>query len=71
MNVLFSLAVQVIQKFMLRKGQDITAMALNTDNSNLVVSTADKQLLIFTDPAVSSSNFETEDAKVVFCMSES
>lgn len=59
MNVLFLLAVQVIQKFMLRKGQDITAMALNTDNSNLVVSTADKQLLIFTDPAVSASNFET------------
>jgi hypothetical protein len=37
---------------MLRKGQDITAMALNSDNTNLVVSTADKQLLVFTDPSV-------------------
>lgn len=37
---------------MLRKGQDITAMALNSDNTNLVVSTADKQLLVFTDPSL-------------------
>ncbi|KAG0575918.1 hypothetical protein KC19_5G040000 [Ceratodon purpureus] len=44
--------LEVIQKFMLRKGQDITAMALNSDNTNLVVSTADKQLLVFTDPSV-------------------
>lgn len=47
-------AWQVIQKFMLRKGQDITAMALNGDNTNLVVATADKQLLVFTDPSVSA-----------------
>lgn len=37
----------------LDKGQDITALALNKDNTNLLVSTADKQLIIFTDPTVS------------------
>lgn len=46
--------LQVIQKFMLRKSQDITAMTLNSDNTNLVVSTSDGQLLVFTDPAVSA-----------------
>ncbi|CAK9224782.1 unnamed protein product [Sphagnum troendelagicum] len=45
--------LQVIQKFMLRKSQDITAMTLNSDNTNLVVSTSDGQLLVFTDPALS------------------
>ncbi|KAG0583972.1 hypothetical protein KC19_3G176400 [Ceratodon purpureus] len=45
--------LEVIQKFMLKKGQDITAMALNPDNSNLVVSTANRQLLVFTDPSLS------------------
>lgn len=34
-------------------GQDITAVALNNDNTNLLVSTADKQLIVFTDPDVS------------------
>jgi len=37
----------------LGQGQDITALALNVDNTNLLVSTEDKQLIIFTDPAVS------------------
>ncbi|KAL6004721.1 BEACH domain-containing protein C2 [Asimina triloba] len=37
----------------LQEGQDITAMALNKDQTNLLVSTADKQLIIFTDPALS------------------
>ena len=37
----------------LGEGQDITALALNKDNTNLLVSTLDKQLIIFTDPAVS------------------
>ncbi|PPD78207.1 hypothetical protein GOBAR_DD24853 [Gossypium barbadense] len=37
----------------LGEGQDITAFALNEDNTNLLVSTADKQLIIFTDPALS------------------
>jgi hypothetical protein len=50
--VLFVL--QVIQKFVLKKNQDITAMTLNSDNTNLVVSTSDSQLLVFTDPAVST-----------------
>jgi hypothetical protein len=45
--------LEVIQKFMLRKSQDITAMTLNSDNTNLVVSTSDGQLLVFTDPALS------------------
>jgi hypothetical protein len=45
--------LEVIQKFMLKKGQDITAIALNPDNSNLVVSTANRQLLVFTDPSLS------------------
>lgn len=39
----------------LGQGQDITALALNVDNTNLLVSTEDKQLIIFTDPAVSLS----------------
>lgn len=37
----------------LRQGQDVTAMALTKDNTNLIVSTADKQLMVFTDPALS------------------
>ncbi|GAB2217261.1 hypothetical protein Drorol1_Dr00000433 [Drosera rotundifolia] len=34
-------------------GFDITALAVNHDNTNLLVSTLDKQLIIFTDPALS------------------
>lgn len=49
-----SFVLQVIQKFVLKKNQDITAMTLNSDNTNLVVSTSDSQLLVFTDPAVST-----------------
>ena len=37
----------------LGEGQEVTAMALNTDNTNLLVSTEDKQLIIFTNPSVS------------------
>ncbi|CAO2834959.1 unnamed protein product [Amaranthus hypochondriacus] len=37
----------------LQAGQDITAIALNKDNTNLLVSTMDRQLIIFTDPALS------------------
>ncbi|KAM7275307.1 hypothetical protein ACFE04_017173 [Oxalis oulophora] len=33
--------------------QNITALALNKDNTNLLVSTMDKQLIVFTDPALS------------------
>ncbi|MQL97976.1 hypothetical protein Taro_030667, partial [Colocasia esculenta] len=45
--------LKIFHTLVLEEGQDITAMALNTDNTNLLVSTADKHLLIFTDPAVS------------------
>lgn len=47
--------MQVNHTFNLAKGQDITALALSKDNTNLLVSTADKQLMIFTDPKVSQS----------------
>ncbi|VVB06449.1 unnamed protein product [Arabis nemorensis] len=46
--------LQVFHVLKLGEGQDITAMALNTDNTNLIVSTEDKQLIIFTNPALSS-----------------
>lgn len=45
--------MQVFHTLMLEEGQDISAMALNKDNTNLLVSTYDRQLIIFTDPAVS------------------
>ncbi|KAI3829204.1 hypothetical protein L1987_03321 [Smallanthus sonchifolius] len=44
--------LKVVHTMRLEKGQDITAMTLNKDNTNLVLSTSDKQLIIFTDPAV-------------------
>ncbi|KAF8091664.1 hypothetical protein N665_0439s0028 [Sinapis alba] len=46
---LYTLKVFHVMK--LGKGQNITAMALNIDNTNLLVSTEDKQLIIFTNPA--------------------
>ncbi|KAA8515956.1 hypothetical protein F0562_019135 [Nyssa sinensis] len=45
--------LKVFHTLKLGEGQDITALALNKDNTNLLVSTADKQLIIFTDPALS------------------
>ncbi|KAL6981844.1 BEACH domain-containing protein C2 [Sarracenia purpurea var. burkii] len=45
--------LKVFHTLELAEGQDITALALNKDNTNLLVSTADKQLTIFTDPALS------------------
>ncbi|XP_057980626.1 BEACH domain-containing protein C2 isoform X2 [Malania oleifera] len=45
--------LKVFHTLKLGEGQDITAVALNKDNTNLLVSTADKQLIIFTDPALS------------------
>lgn len=50
----------------LSQGQDITALALNVDNTNLLVSTEDKQLIIFTDPAVSLSSIYHFDTVLVF-----
>lgn len=45
--------LKVFHVLKLKQGQDITALALNNDNTNLLVSTADKQLTIYTDPALS------------------
>ncbi|KAJ1414849.1 WD40/YVTN repeat-like-containing domain superfamily [Sesbania bispinosa] len=45
--------LEVFHVLRLGEGQDITALALNKDNTNLLVSTLDKQLIIFTDPALS------------------
>lgn len=45
--------LKVFHRLKLAKGQDITAIALNKENTNLLVSTADKQLIVFTDPALS------------------
>lgn len=47
---------QVFHTMELGKGQDVTAIALNKENTNLLLSTADKQLIVFTDPAVSTIN---------------
>nr|VDC63128.1 unnamed protein product [Brassica rapa] len=49
---LYTLKVFHVMK--LGEGQEVTAMALNTDNTNLLVSTEDKQLIIFTNPSLSS-----------------
>nr|CAB3487887.1 unnamed protein product [Digitaria exilis] len=45
--------LEVFHTLKLAKGQDITAIALNKENTNLLVSTVDKQLIVFTDPALS------------------
>ncbi|XP_021748054.1 BEACH domain-containing protein C2-like [Chenopodium quinoa] len=45
--------LKVVHTLNLKAGQDITAIALNKDNTNLLVSTMDRQLIIFTDPALS------------------
>uniref|UniRef100_A0ACD5Z3S4 Uncharacterized protein n=1 Tax=Avena sativa TaxID=4498 RepID=A0ACD5Z3S4_AVESA len=45
--------LEVIHMLKLREGQDITAVALNADNTTLVASTSDKQLIVFTNPSVS------------------
>ncbi|XP_057507960.1 BEACH domain-containing protein C2 [Actinidia eriantha] len=45
--------LKVFHTLKLGEGQDITALALNKDNTNLLVSTADRQLTIFTDPTLS------------------
>lgn len=45
--------LKIFHTLELGKGQDITAVALNKDNTNLLVSTADKYFIVFTDPALS------------------
>uniref|UniRef100_A0A0D9W809 BEACH-type PH domain-containing protein n=1 Tax=Leersia perrieri TaxID=77586 RepID=A0A0D9W809_9ORYZ len=42
--------LKVFHTMELGKGQDVTAIALNKENTNLLVSTVDKQLIVFTDP---------------------
>lgn len=46
-------SLKVLHTMKLAEGQDITSIALNEDNTNLLVSTANKQLIIFTDPSLS------------------
>ncbi|KAK1430336.1 hypothetical protein QVD17_12999 [Tagetes erecta] len=44
--------LKVFHTMKLEEGQDITAMTMNKDNTNLLVSTSDKHLIIYTNPAV-------------------
>ncbi|CAI9101616.1 OLC1v1038984C1 [Oldenlandia corymbosa var. corymbosa] len=46
-------SLKIFHHIKLGEGQEITSLALNKDNTNLIVSTADRQLTIFTDPALS------------------
>jgi hypothetical protein len=52
-NELF-LYVQLTHTLKLGQGQDVTARALNKENTSLLVSTADKQLIVFTGPPESA-----------------
>ncbi|CAL9068126.1 unnamed protein product [Musa banksii] len=45
--------LKVFHTLVLERSQDITCIGLNKDSTNLLVSTADKQLIVFTDPALS------------------
>jgi len=45
--------LKIVHVLELSQGQDVTALALNKDNTNLVVSLRDKQLLVYTDPMLS------------------
>lgn len=45
--------LKVFHTLQLKEGQHVTALALNMDNTNLLVSTASRELIIFTDPALS------------------
>ncbi|PIA49816.1 hypothetical protein AQUCO_01300510v1 [Aquilegia coerulea] len=45
--------LKVFHTLKLQEKQDITTLALNRDNTNLLVSTADRQLIVFTDPTLS------------------
>ncbi|ONK71512.1 uncharacterized protein A4U43_C04F9410 [Asparagus officinalis] len=42
--------LKVFHSLALRRGQDVTALSLTKDNMSIIVSTADKQLIVFTDP---------------------
>lgn len=45
--------LKVFHSLVMERNQDITCIGLDKDSTNLLVSTADKQLIIFTDPALS------------------
>lgn len=45
--------LKIVHVLELSQGQDVTALALNKDNTNLIVSLRDKQLLVYTDPMLS------------------
>jgi len=45
--------LKIVHVLELCQGQDVTALALNKDNTNLVVSLSEKQLLVYTDPMLS------------------
>ncbi|KAI3756858.1 hypothetical protein L1987_56681 [Smallanthus sonchifolius] len=46
------LSVLVFHTMRLEEGHDITAVTMNKDNTNLLVSTSEKQLILYTNPAV-------------------
>ncbi|PVH66753.1 hypothetical protein PAHAL_1G337700 [Panicum hallii] len=46
--------LEVIHALKLGEGQDVTALALNKENTTLLVSTANKQLIVFTGPAANN-----------------
>nr|TKW40771.1 hypothetical protein SEVIR_1G267900v2 [Setaria viridis] len=46
--------LEVIHTLKLGEGMDVTALALNKENTTLLVSTADKQLIVFTGPAANN-----------------
>jgi hypothetical protein len=50
----FGIYCQVIHALKLGEGQDVTALALNKENTTLLVSTANKQLIVFTGPAANN-----------------
>lgn len=45
--------LKIVHVLELNQGEDVTALALNKDNTNLVVSLRSKQLLVYTDPMLS------------------
>ncbi|KAL4567136.1 hypothetical protein LXL04_022710 [Taraxacum kok-saghyz] len=58
--------LKVFHTMKLEEGQDITALTMNKDNTNLLVSTSDKKLIIFTDPArFNSGVFQVKFTTVV------
>ncbi|KAG0485902.1 hypothetical protein HPP92_009981 [Vanilla planifolia] len=55
------LSLKVFHTLTLGEGQDVTSFALSKDNKNLLVSTADSKLIVFTDPSLSLKKIEGDD----------